>query len=278
MACEGTDQYRTRNILKHSLDTEGLIDYGAFIVALAMFDEDRDSLMPTNSDIKDLYDEGFGPSPETIHRRIGLSRLQRALGFYSYSHVLHKEELQKRIEWIASHGAQADNATFSSFEDVIAWGAKRNLLPPKNNIYGTINGDGVLLKEFRQTLGVEIRNRTTARTYYELYRFGAKVLSEHGAPLSGRELDELYADAFVSQPYEAIRWQFGTLGSFWREFGYIPHARGLSRTDLIDIGLQWMIANNGEKLSPKQIDEQSAQGRFPSRRPISRRFAGFPDY
>jgi hypothetical protein len=273
---EPTERFLTENFLPVSRRPEALAGYGAFMVALAVFDAaegKRVSTMPVTDDLEALHEAGYGIGARTLNRHGGLQRIQLFLGYHPDGYNPTRKELLRRFKWIADNGYAADDlgepGTWD-VADVIEWGAARDLTPAYNRTYRILDGD---TSPLRDMLMVEAR-RFPRPPFLDLFRFGARVLAEHGRPLSQKELNETYSDEFNGLPYNTIKHAFGTYTKFWLEFDRVPTSSGLTAQDIANLGVRWRIKNGGRELHFGIISDLSKQALFPSKQPINRYFPG----
>ncbi len=277
---ENTEKYLVENFAHPNHDYEDIVDFGSFLVAMTVLNMEggeRTSTMPLSEDVELVHAAGYGLSLRLLsHQYGGLKKLQGALGYYPDGFEPTAEELLDRFRWIANyaHARDSGDTELHNVEDVIRWGAERDLTPAFNRVYKILGGDTFAL---RSIFDVEKRNSPSI-TALHLYRFGDKVIRENGKPIGMRELNEKYTEEFVSTPYETIRAAFGTYTKFWLEFDYVPTSSGLSEREIVDIGVRWAIKNGSASIQTRDIEQLSKAMRFPSRLPIRRYFGSIPAF
>lgn len=281
---ESTEQYLTVNFAQRDLEPEDLIDLGSFMVALAFLDapnSGRISMMPTTQDVKEMYEAGYGIPIRSLNRQPGgLQGLQKDLGFYPRGSTGTKPELITRFQWLYEHAYRIDcddrqDDEIRTIDDLMLWGSARNLTPGRNRVYEAFQGD---TSELRRAVNLEERDRHRRYAMLDLYKFGARVLEEHGKPIKITELNAQYPDEFIATPGETIIGYFGSYTDFWLEFDRLPLSAKLSKRQILDLGVRRLIANDGEMLITGDVNELSKEMRFPSRAPIVRLFDDLPTY
>lgn len=281
---EQTEQFLTENFARQPHEYEDIVDYGAFIVALASYEQsntNRISLMPVKRDFDDLYDAGYGFSFRTLGRRYdGLGKLQRSLGFYPPGYTPPVDKVLKRFQWIADYGYAQDPLPegLEDIEQLLLWGSTRHFTPWAQRVYKMLDGDTTVL---RKMFGLEKRGFSRQFSFLNLYCFGANVVRDNGGPISISELNDKYADSFVNSPYDTIVFHFGTMTKFWQEFDFIQSMpRGLTKQDVVNCGVQRAIKLGEPRvdISSGVIDELSRQNRFPSQDIIANHFEGIASY
>jgi hypothetical protein len=277
-ATESTEQYR-RDVFNHSSHTyEEIVDYGAFMVALAVMgvsEHPRTSYMPTRADMIAMNEAGYGVTPKILSSHYGgLTRLQQSLGFFPRRYHPPLEELTARLKWMAGYAldleADFDEPT-KSVKDVIWWGATRDLLPSREIVYDVLGRDTCAIQK---VFAIEKPNARKQVSYLDLYRFGAKVIAKNDGPIMQEELDERYGQDFIEKPHFIIHALWGSAGKFWLEFGYVPNSRAFNRNQLVNLGIQLAIKTGGAPLTVKTISQLSKSQKFPSMQPIIRLFGG----
>lgn len=277
-ADEPTAQYLTTNFANKERSYEELVEYGKFIVALTVLGQDtscRVSLMPNENDIKDMHDAGYGIPEHTLFRKHGgITKLQRALGFFPKNYFPGKGETLERFQWISKHAYQMDPLPQggNDIQDIIAWGSARHLSPGPKMVYRIFEGDTT---ELRKLFDLEKHDYRRQYTKLDLYRFGAKVLHENGKPISRDELNNSYPDEFVSSPKAVIGLRLGSLTEFWAEFGYLPQSLAqLSDQDVLNFGVRKAIRDEGYSINYPMMQKLSKDRVFPSKSLIHSRFGG----
>lgn len=278
---EDTERFLTRNFVRPDLTEEEIIDYGIFVVALAAYaaeETGRVSLMPTSKDFAELHDAGYGLGVRTMSR-YGFRWLQESLGFFPDGVDAPVDAIEARLKWIVHHAypeQHGDDAVADLvFEDLLFWGAARDLLPGRNSTRRSLNGNTV---EIRRELGLERRLMPGSVTKMDLWKFGQEILHDYGEPLGGAALNRAGEKMFPSEPYEVIRWCFGSLTNFWLEYGKVHNAKGLSADELVDLGVQWNIRHGETIFTPSVLTKLSAEKRFVSKMPIVNQFHTIPNY
>jgi hypothetical protein len=280
---ESTDQYLRSEFNNRSHRLEDVLDYGSFVVALALLSAEetgRVAMMPVTTDLEELFDTGYGVSPDYLRRKHGgISQLQLGLGFYPRGFIPPVEDLMERMKWIKEYAMQHEyteqEIESMNFHDLLTWGSSRRLSPDPQLVYKMLDSDTTVI---RKHIGMEKRNPKRQYTPNDLFRFGATVIEENGGPLSFQELDEKYADEFVGSPYGTIRTVFGTLTNFWLEFGYFTTMRAIDKEDLLNLGVRWAIQHEGTILHTGQIRRLSPQNLFPSQQAVINRFGRISVY
>lgn len=280
-ADEPTEQYLAENYYYKKRPYEDIVDYGSFVVALALLEQEhtgRMSLMPDHKDLSEMFSAGYGVSCKTLARNYGgVASLQRSLGFYPRKFIPSSDELLKRFQWIADYAYALDptEGQLTNTEQIIHWGAIRDLTPSYDIVLKVLNGSTGSIHDM-----LEIREIDYSRNFTRLdvYRFGARVIAENGGPLSCDELNQKYKGQFGKKPYNVITRFFGTYSLFWYEFGYVPVARGLNESDIINIGVRHAITQDSTDLTKSDIALLSAQKVFPSSLPIRRLFGPISQY
>ncbi len=274
---EPTDQYLSANFYTPEIEYDDIVDLGGFMVALAMYDEERVNYRPTKYDFKDMYAEGYGIPLRQLRDRGGLSRLQLNLGYYPDGYLPERDQLAKRFKWLGEYGYQAVHAGESvrdiTFDQLVLWGSRRGLLPSKRTTYKVLAGDST---DIRKKLGMERRHREGSIRQLDLFRFGAKILAEQGQPVSSPVLQN-YANEQIVNPYETIRWNFDSQSKFWLEFGYVADASGLTKDDLIAIGVWKLLSNPSQEINHVTVAQMSALKVFPSSEALTK-FGGIVKY
>jgi hypothetical protein len=279
-ATDSTEQYRLEQYLNRRPYAD-IIDYGTFVVALACIgavETERVSMMPLISDVKELKEAGFGMPYEMLARRYGgIRKLQLALGFYPEGYNPPKEKLLKRLQWMAEHAyvedASSDIAKDTVYE-VFNWGSARNLTPSAKRSYKILDGETLpVIKMFH----TEQRAAIPEYTSRYLYRFGSRVLQEHGRALSRSELAAAYGQEFDGNPGKVITAKFGSYAQFWLEFDRLPQVV-LTPQELRNLGVRWAIAHDTPEIGINDIKERSDRQLLPSRMPIRNTYGNITHY
>lgn len=278
LAEESTEQYKDEVFDRADHEYERIVDFGMFAVALACFDDERrdhGSLMPTERDIRGLKQAGYGVSRYHIDRDYGgYARLQAALGYYPRDYKPTREDLIGRLKWIADEvipSATHFEGSRNQVEDLLQWGKRRRLLPSRQIVHEVLDGDKELLRDI-----FLLPNMPTADGYSkaDVYRMAAKVLKEHGGPVTQKEFNELAPSSRSSKPYQAVFHTFGSMRNLWKEFGYITDSATMTAQDLVGCGVRFSIQNDGAKLTKPIIESLSKAKRFPSTFMIAKEFGG----
>ena len=158
---EPTEIYSRTTFNHKNHDFADLLDYGAFVTALAMFDAERSGricLMPNLKDFDSLFEAGYGLSEKNVKLNGGIKKIQLALGFYPEGYTPVKEQLITRFKWLYEYAlplAEGDEAVkHMSMEDIINWGSARRLTPSTKICYPALNGD---TSNLRMLLGIDKR-------------------------------------------------------------------------------------------------------------------------
>jgi len=278
---EPTEKYLSERFNHSGHLYEDIVDYGSFVVALALLESHnsaRPNLMPTADDFSEMFVAGYGLSEHILRDSGGVARVQLALGFYPRTHKPSREDVMERFKWIAEYGYPLEYGeegfANADFEEILAWGSARRLSPGPKKIYEIFEGDTTAL---RKQIGKERHNYRRQYSRLDLFRFGARVIHENGGPLTIEQLNDKYADEFVAEPYQTIRTVFGAGTDFWIEFGYAINPN-LNREELLNLGTRWAIQHDGEIVTTNRIAELSKANLFPSKQPIARRFDGVSEY
>lgn len=278
-----TDRYRTENYRRNDLPYEDIVDLGAFAVARIMRaapETGRVSFMPRKQDVDEMFHDGFGLSSRRLQRFYGgIRRLDYALGFYPDGVTPSREDLFKRLRWMATYALDLEQDLHGSkdIRQVIKWGTDRDLLPGVAVIYSSL-GDAATI-DIQRIFAIEKPNSRQQLTYLDVYRFGAQVLKDNqGVPLSQIELDERYKGYFLAKPYNVVRSFFSSMNKFWMEFGLVTDTKGMGKKELGDIGIRHAIQTGVSEFTDKIVANLSAQNKFPSEAPLRRFFKGIPGY
>lgn len=276
---ESTEQYKKESFNRPDHPYENIVDFGSFVVALAMFDEERICYMPNQLDLRALSKVGYGVSEANLRKNYGgLIRLQQSLGFYPPGTYPEKDALIERLKWMRSYQAYIPRIDgqhrMLKTNDVIVWGSSRRLLPSLKAIKNALGGTTELQKIF----SIEKPHAREQLTPLDLYKFGARVIRDNSGPISQVKLDKKYSTYFLGSPSRTVRAFFNTLNEFWQEFGYICDASGMTHQDLVDVGVRLAITSGEPQIPKKRITELSAKKVFPSYYPIRRRFGNLSNY
>ncbi len=279
---ESTDQYLTENFASRELEPEDIIDYGAFIVALAFYNQEntgRISMMPDSNDFHQMYTAGYGIPLHTLQRKhCRLNALRRVLGFYPRDYMPSANETIQRFQWVADYAYPLDplSAEEVGIDEIMAWGSARNLTPSREKVYIILNGNTTVLRKMFQ---VERRDHHRQYSYLDLYRFGARVIEENDGPVNIDILNSRYAGVFAGSPRQTIRAVFGTMNRFWQEFDYRPPtARGLTKQDVVNLGVRRAIQQGRVNISIRAVEDLSHQMKSPSLEIVNNYFGGTGAY
>lgn len=281
-ADEPTDKYRSENFRRNDLPYEDIVEYGSFVVAMALRSAPqtgRINFIPKGTDITEMYQAGYGFPIDRLEPRGGMSRLQHALGFYPRRFIPTREELLARLRWMATYSLDVEEDLNGSrnVRSIMLWGSARNLLPGIKVMQKVLGKDTT--PEIQRIFAIEKPNSREQLSYLDVYRFGAKVLSENdGKPLRQQELDAKYKDYFLAAPYSVLVAFFGASNKFWLEFGHLTHARGFSPNELINIGVRYAIETGQPSFSHGDIVKLSADNKLPSTYPMGHYFDGVVGY
>lgn len=267
-----TEQYRVENFNHPNHDFEQVVEFGAFVTALNvlraahMIGEntlDRSYVMPTQKDFRLLFNAGYGLSQRMItHHYGGEGRIQAALNFHPKGSRPGKEAILERLQWMSDYALPQDS-TFdhasATVRGVMYWGIHRRLLPGEDVIREALDWD---TSNIDRMFGIERLNLLAHNTKQDVYRLGARVIKEHGEPLTQDELNRQYDREFVGKVDNVIVAYFGSPSKFWAEFGFYSWTKGLPGDELIDEGVRFLIANPGARLSYRKIEQMSLEKRF----------------
>lgn len=274
---EPTEKFRNESFSHIGHDFEDIVEFGIFMVSLMVYKENvthegRTSMMPTTVDIQDLYDAGYGMSIGTLYTYGGVGKLQDALGFYPDRSKPDKKALLERFRYLKDTAIPQDsNASITSLDDVLKWGAERDLIPSINVTHQAFEYDMLAL---RSLFGVERREVVRHGTYLKAFRLGAQVIAEHGRPIETKQLDAEHPEVFNGKTSRMLRYLFGTLTEYWYEYGWVPNSRGMKKEDLLNLGVRWAINHDGHIPSTSEINRLSAQQLYVSQQPLKNHFDG----
>lgn len=279
---EPTDKFLAENYTLKNRPFEDIVDYGAFVVALAYLDQEnsgRISFMPRTADINQMHNAGYGPSYKMLQYggKGGFVKLNSALGFYPRNFKPDPNTLLDRFRWIANYAYDLDptEGPLTSTDQIMHWGALRNLSPAVEVTRQVLGNTSAPLREIINLPEISYRQRFT---YLDLYRFGAKVMAENGGPISQTELNKKYAGQLGEQPHQTIVHFFKTYSRFWLEFDCVNTTSGLRETELLNLGVQRAIAEGDVAITADVINSFSAKNMFASRQPIYKHFRGISTY
>jgi hypothetical protein len=281
---ESTDQYLRENFLDRPHDYGDIVDYGAFMVALIVLDAEnskRVSMMPTKRDVYALRKEGYGMTARSLDESGGLSRLQVELNFMPRGYDPPADKLLERYAWIADYALSRYDESERpgpNLREVIQWSSNRNLTPGIRQSVRILGADTAEVRRMFRIDRIERSKRLEKYTYHDIYRFGGKVIRENGGPLLHPELNERYANEFITTPHRMITRFFDSYADFWLEFNYVPNVRGLSKQAVRSLGVQWAIAHETPNLGLSTVEELSLQKRFASSYHIKTEFGGLPAF
>lgn len=239
-----TAKYRAENFNHGSHTPDDLRGYGIFVITLALYaapDTGRTNFMPTTMDFQELLEAGYGMGYHRLQKLGGIKALQRNLGFYPDGYHPEQEELLERLRWMAQYALKPPiefKSSHKKINQVIQWGADRNLLPARD-ITLDILGDARVYAQ--RMFGIETRSLRTAYSYLDVYRFGARVIRENDGPLTRDALDQKYPSVFNARPGNIIKAFFGTLTNFWLQFDRIPESSGVSDDFAVTLGVRHAI-------------------------------------
>ena len=276
---EPTDKFLVEHFNHGKHPYEEVIELGIFTVTLACFDEERrnhGSLMPTEQDLRELYNAGYGLNRYQIDNNYGgYARLQKALGFYPRDYWPKEEDLKERLQWMADHSlAREDHFAGSrdSVEDILSWGKRRDLLPSRAIMEKVLGKD---LSTVRTVFAIE-RPKTQERyTVMDAYKMAAEALRRNnGLPVTQVQFNEMFAAECEVRPYQIVGTFCGSMRSLWREFGFITETGDMDRNDLISAGVRHMIQSGNPTITKPLVERLSAAKKFPSMQPIRKEFQG----
>lgn len=280
-AQEPTDQYLSENLRPRHAGFDDTLRYSRFMIALIAFDVaagERDSTMPTITDVGDMYKIGYGFDPKQFNRNrmgFGWRQVQRTNGYYVEGDRPPRDKLLERFQYIADEGFVENDLDLSSARimDVLSWCTSRDLTPSAQAVLEILGGD---TGDVQRIFSIERKYRV--RSIMDLYKFGQRVLDENNGPISVDQLDERYAADFPATPSNTLKYVFGTMSKFWLEFDLVPQGSGLSRSDVLRLALRHAINNDGAIMNSTDADHLSADGLFVSRPAVTRRFPTFRDF
>ena len=281
-AGEPTEQWRIQNFNVTGHPYDRVVRYGAFVVAQLAREYDPDervSLMPTAKDINRLFSEGYGMTRSRLNVDYdGLTPLNCDLGFYPRGYQPSRTELLTTYKQLA-HRTPAGGEYPSrewNIRDIIDWFSVRHLAPCRKIVYDTLGGStDPLLYLFDR---MEFSHRMDI-TYYDTYRFGARMLNQTGGQVPIKDMLGGYDEETNIRPRSAIETRFGSVNRFWLEFGKVYDTHGLTNQEILNIGTRHAIRTGDRDFSWRHVESLEQQHLLPGiKGAIDDRFGGLPVY